>query len=65
MECGIKDISPLKYLVNLEKLYLDYNKITDISSIENLSKLKVLWMDGNEINNKEILKKLNIEDVIY
>lgn len=41
-EFSIKDISVLRYAVNLEELTLWYNKISDISPISGLTKLKRL-----------------------
>lgn len=56
--CGIKDISALRELKNLEYLDLTANRITDISPLSGLEGLKELRLEGNEISDARPLSGL-------
>ena len=45
-ESRIRDVSALKYFVNLETLSLNNSAVADISALAGLEKLKALWMLG-------------------
>ena len=49
--CGITDVSPLKNMTTLEKLYLHNNLITDVTPLLNLVNLKELSLLGNPISD--------------
>ena len=50
---------------NLEKLYLDNNKISDINFLEKVrfAELKELYLNSNNISNIDILEKVNIPNL--
>ena len=56
--CGIKDISALGELKNLEYLDLSANQITDISALSSLDGLRELLLEGNEIRDPRPLSGL-------
>jgi len=59
--CGIVDVTPLKYLKNLENAWLYSNKIEDISSIKELTKLRKIYLFDcrlTEINAVKYLPQL-------
>lgn len=58
-EKDLKDISAIKYLPNLKKLYLDNTDITDITSLNGLSELKELTITNIDIPDLTILDNLN------
>ena len=45
-ESRIRDVSALKYFINLETLSLNNSAVADISALAGLEKLKALWMLG-------------------
>lgn len=55
---GVKSLTDLKYLTNLE--YLDAHQlgIMDISAVGKLTKLRVLYLQRNQISDISTLKKL-------
>ncbi len=57
-EMRIKDITTLKYFVNLEQLELQFHAITDISPLAGLLKLRGLSLGGNQINDITALSGL-------
>ncbi|MFH1511851.1 MAG: leucine-rich repeat domain-containing protein [Bacillota bacterium] len=54
----IRDISALRYFVNLQGLNLNSNAIQDISPLAELTSLQHLWLGGNPINDPELLSGL-------
>jgi len=65
---GLKDISALSQIYNLEYVDLSYNNIEDISSLSNNNKIKELCCNGNNISDITALILLyNIEklDISY
>ena len=56
--CKITDVAPLANLVQLTKLYLDFNQIIDVAPIANLVQLTELYLSGNEIVDVAPLAKL-------
>lgn len=50
-ETQIKDITALKYFVNLERLELSFHAITDISPLSGLVQLRGLSLGGNPISD--------------
>ena len=56
---NINDISDLKKLVNLKRLYLTDNNITDILPLLKLTNLKYLSIEGNKIINASALFEVN------
>jgi hypothetical protein len=54
----IRDISSLKELKGLMKLYLEFNQINDISSLKELKGLMKLYLEFNQINDISSLKEL-------
>ena len=62
---SVSDISPLRNLVNLERLYLSRNGlIRDISALANLTKLEILDLDGAEVRDITPLEGLTNLDVL-
>ena len=58
-ESGIRNISGLKYAINLTELHLGLNQISDISPLESLKKLTVLDLHRNRnISNVSPLRDL-------
>jgi len=49
--CGIKDITAISKLTQLEELYLGGNLISDISPLRNLTNLKKLCLTYNQISD--------------
>ena len=45
-------------LTNLERLYLDYNKLTNLEGIENLTNLEVLKLSNNKLTSLEGIENL-------
>ena len=59
------DISVLEDLINLQELYLEYNKISDISVLENMTNLTKLGLHSNNISNIDALTNLiNLEELM-
>jgi len=54
----IKDISALRYFVNLTGLKLDNNSVQDVTALSGLANLKELWLLGNPMDNLESLGML-------
>ncbi len=50
-EMRIKDISALKYFINLDQLQLQFHAITDVSPLAGLTKLRGLGLGGNNISD--------------
>ena len=59
--CRIRDVSPLKNMVTLEKLYLHYNQINDVMPLLSLVNLKELALLGNPISDFTIFNESNLE----
>ena len=57
-ERNIRDISNLKYAVNIEIISLNDNEISDVSPMKNLKNLRVLKLNNNNINDISALKNL-------
>ena len=57
-ELGVTDISPLKGMTKLKKLFVRKNAIIDISPLKNLSNLTVLGFSGNLITDISPLKDM-------
>ena len=55
----IKNISVLKYLVNLKELNIGDNEIKDIRVLKNLINLKWLYINNNKVSDISVLKYLN------
>ena len=55
---GLSNISALKHLTALTKLWLDNNQIINISPLKNLTSLTNLWLENNQIINISPLKNL-------
>ena len=61
---ALDNIEPLKNLVNLEELSIEFKTIVDISPIKDLVKLKKLCLIGNRVSDLTPLKKLiNLEEL--
>lgn len=64
----IKDISALKYFVNLKELRINFNAVANISGLTHLQKLVLLELRGNAISDLsplaslENLSVLNLQD---
>ena len=63
-ENSIRDLGPLKNLVNLTHLLLEGNQITDISPLDGLTNLKWLELGNNRISDISTLKKLTNLEII-
>ena len=50
-EIMIKDISALKYFINLRELDIEFNAVADIRVLEQLQKLELLKLRGNAISD--------------
>ena len=48
---GIRDLTPVKALVNLVELNASSNKITDVSPLSGLQSLYVLWLNNNDLDD--------------
>ena len=59
----ISDISVLKYLTDLQILYLGNNKITDISVLKKLFKLKILNIKNLKLESDQIDCIKNLENL--
>jgi len=61
---GLKDLDKIKFK-ELNKLYLDANKISDINLLEKLyfKKLKILNLSNNEISDIQLLGKINFKEL--
>lgn len=55
---NISDFSPIKALINLERLNLSFNKISDISWLKELKNLTHLDLSGNYISDISAIKEL-------
>ena len=55
----IKNISVLKYLVNLKELNIGDNEIKDIRVLKDLINLKWLYINNNKVSDISVLKYLN------
>lgn len=55
---NFNDISPLSWLINLEKLNIDSNYVRDLSPLKNLINLKELSLDDNYVSDISPLKNL-------
>ncbi|MCR8629948.1 leucine-rich repeat domain-containing protein [Paenibacillus radicis (ex Xue et al. 2023)] len=55
---SIKDLTPLKELINLKKLSLFWNEISNISALQGLTQLTELNLSGNKINDINALRGL-------
>jgi putative cell wall-binding protein len=61
---GIKDISGIENLTNLQSLALYSNQISDISMVKDLTNLQELYLDSNKISDINGLKGLtNLESL--
>ena len=47
----IRDITGIRYCINLRKLGLSFNKVSDIGGLEGLTKLKELGLGSNQISD--------------
>ena len=54
----VKSLKGMKYLKNLQRLYLESNNLKSLNGIQHLTNLKVLEISSNEIKNIKPLKKL-------
>lgn len=57
-EKGVKDITGIGEMINLEDLYMYSNEISDISELENLTKLVVVKLYNNKISDISALSGL-------
>lgn len=57
-DCGITDISILKYATEVEVLCLSGNNITDISCLSNMHHLRKLHLKRNKIEDLSVLAQL-------
>lgn len=62
---NILEIKGLENLVDLNKLYLSFNKITEITGLKNLIKLKTLHLQGNKIRKIKGLDNLKNLEYLY
>ncbi|CAL5976604.1 Conserved_hypothetical protein [Hexamita inflata] len=63
--CGLKTIDQIKYLVNLEELYLDDNYKININPLQYLVKLQVLYLNCCEISQVWPLRTLvNLQSLL-
>jgi Leucine-rich repeat (LRR) protein len=62
---GIKDISGLEYLKNLEKLDLGGNEISDLSPLSSLIKLEFLSLERNRITDVSPLASLTNLKILH
>lgn len=56
--CGIKDLTELSKLPNLQNLYLQGNNLSDISPLAILKDLRYLNVDENNISDISVVKEL-------
>ena len=61
----IKDISALKYLTNLEELYLSRNAIKDIDALRDMKKLRKLDLHVNALEDISPLTELTNLEYLY
>lgn len=55
---NIRDLSPLRNLINLRKLRISANEISDISQLKNLKKLRVLEISSTKLKDVSHIKEL-------
>jgi hypothetical protein len=64
MAHGIVDLSGLEYAVNVDSVYLMYNRISNIEPLSALANLRKLRLDGNRIASIQPLSSLtNLEEL--
>jgi Leucine-rich repeat (LRR) protein len=62
---NLSQIKGLENLINLNKLYLNFNKITEIEGLFNLINLKALHLQGNKIRKIKGLEQLKNLEYLY
>jgi len=62
---NLSQVKGLGNLINLNKLYLNFNKITEIEGLDNLINLKTLHLQGNKIRTIKGLDQLKNLKSLY
>jgi hypothetical protein len=64
-EIKVSDLSPLKELKNLEKLYLSYTKVVDLSPLSELKNLEQLFLGDTQVSDLSPLAELKKLEMLF